>query len=259
MFLRAGPPVQRESHHGAAGARPVLAQRARVLRFRCRRHAVRASILVGALNVGSMATVWHGDVTPRKHREVTALPVTDAARRHDAAEGRGDGAIQHGLDGDPAAPAGRRRVEAHAARRTNLRMGERIGTLRAWTHGSRCRCRSVAADRERRGAAPARAGAAHTREFFRARGVLEVETPAMVNAPVSDVNLGSVRRDGTRTARRRCSCTPPRIRDEAPARRRQSATSTRSATCSEAPSAAGSTIPNSPCSSGTGWASRSKT
>ncbi len=36
-----------------------------------------AIILVGALNVGSMATVWHGDVTPRKHREVTALPVTD--------------------------------------------------------------------------------------------------------------------------------------------------------------------------------------
>jgi lysyl-tRNA synthetase class 2 len=31
-----------------------------------------------------------------------------------------------------------------------------------------------------------------TREFFRARNVLEVETPAMVNAPVSDVNLGSV-------------------------------------------------------------------
>jgi lysyl-tRNA synthetase class 2 len=32
-----------------------------------------------------------------------------------------------------------------------------------------------------------------TREFFSARAVLEVETPAMVNAPVSDVNLGSVR------------------------------------------------------------------
>ena len=32
-----------------------------------------------------------------------------------------------------------------------------------------------------------------TREFFLARDVLEVETPAMVNAPVSDVNLGSVR------------------------------------------------------------------
>jgi len=33
----------------------------------------------------------------------------------------------------------------------------------------------------------------NAREFFLARNVLEVETPAMVNAPVSDVNLGSVR------------------------------------------------------------------
>jgi len=32
-----------------------------------------------------------------------------------------------------------------------------------------------------------------TRDFFRARNVLEVETPAIINAPVSDVNLGSVR------------------------------------------------------------------
>jgi len=31
------------------------------------------------------------------------------------------------------------------------------------------------------------------REFFRARDVLEVETPALVNAPVSDVNLSSAR------------------------------------------------------------------
>ncbi len=34
---------------------------------------------------------------------------------------------------------------------------------------------------------------ADTRDFFRQRGVLEVETPAMINAPVSDVNIGSVR------------------------------------------------------------------
>jgi lysyl-tRNA synthetase class 2 len=32
-----------------------------------------------------------------------------------------------------------------------------------------------------------------TREFFRERGVLEVETPALVNTPVTDVNLGSAR------------------------------------------------------------------
>jgi lysyl-tRNA synthetase class 2 len=36
------------------------------------------------------------------------------------------------------------------------------------------------------------AALATTREFFRIRDVMEVETPAMVNAPVSDVNLGSV-------------------------------------------------------------------
>ena len=32
-----------------------------------------------------------------------------------------------------------------------------------------------------------------TRDFFRTRQVLEVETPVMVNAPVSDVNIGSVK------------------------------------------------------------------
>ena len=39
------------------------------------------------------------------------------------------------------------------------------------------------------------AALAASRAFFGARGVLEVETPALVNAPVSDVNLGSVRVD----------------------------------------------------------------
>jgi lysyl-tRNA synthetase class 2 len=34
---------------------------------------------------------------------------------------------------------------------------------------------------------------ATTRDFFRARNVLEVETPLLINAPVSDVNIGSVR------------------------------------------------------------------
>jgi lysyl-tRNA synthetase class 2 len=39
------------------------------------------------------------------------------------------------------------------------------------------------------------AALAVTREFFRTRNVLEVETPALVNAPVSDVNLASMRVD----------------------------------------------------------------
>jgi phosphatidylserine decarboxylase len=50
-----------------------------------------AVIFVGALNVGSMATVWHGDVTPRRPREVTQLPlpqVTDRYRERGAEIGR---------------------------------------------------------------------------------------------------------------------------------------------------------------------------
>jgi phosphatidylserine decarboxylase len=40
-----------------------------------------AVIFVGALNVGSMATVWHGDVTPRRPRAVTPLPLPPQAER----------------------------------------------------------------------------------------------------------------------------------------------------------------------------------
>src|SRR5262249_50844655 len=37
-----------------------------------------ALVLVGALFVGSMETIWHGEVTPRSPREWLALPVDDA-------------------------------------------------------------------------------------------------------------------------------------------------------------------------------------
>jgi len=40
-----------------------------------------AVIFVGALNVGSMATVWHGDVTPRRPRQACALPLPPAGQR----------------------------------------------------------------------------------------------------------------------------------------------------------------------------------
>lgn len=40
-----------------------------------------AVIFIGALNVGSMTTVWHGDVTPRWSRRATSLPLPDPARR----------------------------------------------------------------------------------------------------------------------------------------------------------------------------------
>jgi phosphatidylserine decarboxylase len=40
-----------------------------------------AVIFVGALNVGSMATIWHGDVTPRRPRTVTELPLPPEEQR----------------------------------------------------------------------------------------------------------------------------------------------------------------------------------
>jgi phosphatidylserine decarboxylase len=40
-----------------------------------------AVIFIGALNVGSMATVWHGDVTPRWTRRADVLPLPAPAER----------------------------------------------------------------------------------------------------------------------------------------------------------------------------------
>jgi len=91
-----------------------------------------AIILVGALNVGSMATVWHGDVTPRKVREITALPVSGALAPVSLAKGDEMARFNMGstviLLFPPDATAWARKLKAGAT----LRMGERIGTLRGW-------------------------------------------------------------------------------------------------------------------------------
>jgi phosphatidylserine decarboxylase len=94
-------------------------------------------ILVGALNVGSMATVWHGDVTPRKHREVTALPVRDDSGPVTLAPlllAKGDEMARFNMGSTVILLLPRGAVawnESLTAGRT-LRMGERIGTLRGW-------------------------------------------------------------------------------------------------------------------------------
>ena len=43
--------------------------------------------LIGALNVGSMETVWHGEVAPRAQRVLTGLPVADANGAYAASRG----------------------------------------------------------------------------------------------------------------------------------------------------------------------------
>ena len=150
-------------------------------------------ILVGALNVGSMATVWHGDVTPRKHREVTALPVDRRARAAALAKGDEMARFNMGSTVILLFPPGAAEWDGRSRRAVRC----------AWANASaRCAAGNGADDEltpswrptatlARCAGAPRRC--ATTREFFAARKVLEVETPALVNAPVSDVNLGSVR------------------------------------------------------------------
>jgi phosphatidylserine decarboxylase len=91
-----------------------------------------AIILVGALNVGSMATVWHGDVTPRKHREVTALPVTDVLAPITLAKGDEMARFNMGSTIILLLPAGAGAWNASLTAGRTLRMGERIGTLQGW-------------------------------------------------------------------------------------------------------------------------------
>jgi phosphatidylserine decarboxylase len=91
-----------------------------------------AIILVGALNVGSMATVWHGDVTPRKHREVTALPVSDVLAPATLMKGDEMARFNMGSTVILLFPPGAADWTAALAAGHVLRMGERIGTLRAW-------------------------------------------------------------------------------------------------------------------------------
>jgi len=91
-----------------------------------------AIILVGALNVGSMATVWHGDVTPRKHREVTALPVTDRQAPIELAKGAEMARFNMGSTVILLLPPGAAQWAATLTAGRTLRMGERIGTLQPW-------------------------------------------------------------------------------------------------------------------------------
>jgi len=92
-----------------------------------------AIILVGALNVGSMATVWHGDVTPRKHREVTALPITDVRAPTLLDKGAEMARFNMGSTVILLLPPGAARWQDTLTAGRVLRMGERIGTLDAWT------------------------------------------------------------------------------------------------------------------------------
>lgn len=84
-----------------------------------------AVVLVGALNVGSMETVWHGEITPRASR----APAPGIAR----SLRKGDEMARFNMGSTIVLlfPAGRARWEPVFEAGRRVRMGERIGALDA--------------------------------------------------------------------------------------------------------------------------------
>ncbi|MDR2214754.1 MAG: archaetidylserine decarboxylase [Nevskiaceae bacterium] len=87
-----------------------------------------AMVFVGALNVGSMATVWHGDVAPRRPRRVTALPLSQAMQLA-MSRGAEAGRFNMGSTVILLFPPERAQFDAALTPGVRLRMGEAIGRL----------------------------------------------------------------------------------------------------------------------------------
>ncbi len=80
-----------------------------------------------------MATVWHGDVTPRKHREVTRTARRPRySRPPTLTKGAEMARFNMGSTVILLLPPGAAEWQATLTAGRVLRMGERIGTLRAW-------------------------------------------------------------------------------------------------------------------------------
>ncbi len=86
-------------------------------------------VLVGALFVGSMSTLWHGDIAPRRARAPIALPVPAAAAAF-AAQGAELGRFNMGSTVILLLPPGGARWQGVAAGQA-LRVGQAIGQLRS--------------------------------------------------------------------------------------------------------------------------------
>jgi phosphatidylserine decarboxylase len=76
-----------------------------------------------------MATVWHGDVTPRRHRDVTALPVADLLASRALDKGDEMARFNMGSTIILLLPRGASLWNDKMVAGQTLRMGERIGTL----------------------------------------------------------------------------------------------------------------------------------
>jgi len=84
-----------------------------------------AVVLVGALNVGSMATVWAGDITPAARRSIAHIPAGDVLLDKGAELGRFNMGSTVILLFQP----GRARLSAALAAGASVRVGECLGEL----------------------------------------------------------------------------------------------------------------------------------
>jgi len=84
-----------------------------------------AVVLVGALNVGSMATVWAGDITPAARRAIARIPAPDTLLDKGAELGR----FNMGSTVIVLFEPGRARWRSALAAGTSVRVGECLGEL----------------------------------------------------------------------------------------------------------------------------------
>ena len=94
-------------------------------------------VMVGALFVGSMSTVWHGDVAPRTERRVTALPLEAPLAPLQLAKGAELGRFNMGSTVILLLPPQAAEWRADLAAGHTLRVGETLGHLLAGTGGER--------------------------------------------------------------------------------------------------------------------------
>jgi phosphatidylserine decarboxylase len=86
-----------------------------------------ALVLVGALLVGSMATVWHGEVTPANPRRRIELPLDATRAGLTLARGAEMGRFNMGSTVILVLPPGRARWRADLGPGSRVRMGESLG------------------------------------------------------------------------------------------------------------------------------------
>jgi phosphatidylserine decarboxylase len=89
-----------------------------------------ALVLVGALLVGSMATVWHGEVTPRRPRRQVDLPLDAARSPLTLAQGAEMGRFNMGSTVILVLPPQRGEWLADLSAGSAVRVGSKLGELK---------------------------------------------------------------------------------------------------------------------------------